>query len=71
MEKPKLIPHVRIEYFEFDKRIDKPVELSSDCIIVDSFFFPSSLNRFSLGYQVSLNRTEETIQCLKSFGLNN
>ena len=63
-----LVPYVKLEYYEFDRRIDKSVELCSDLIIVDGFFFPTGVNRFSLGYQVSLNRKEESVKNLRNFG---
>ena len=65
----QLVPYIKIEYFEYEKRIEKPVEFCSDSIIIDGFFFPTGSNRLSLGYQISLNRQEETIKYLKNFGL--
>jgi len=51
----QLVPYIRIEYFEFEKRIEKAVEFCSNSIIIDGFFFPTGSNRLSLGYQISLN----------------
>jgi len=65
----QLVPYIRIEYFEFEKRIEKAVEFCSNSIIIDGFFFPTGSNRLSLGYQISLNRKEETLRHLKRFGL--
>lgn len=63
-----LVPHIKLEYFEFDKQIDKSVEACTDLIIIDGYFFPTCVNRFSLGYQLSINRLEDTIKHLKNFG---
>lgn len=53
-------PHFKIKYYENNDQVDNSCEILSDLIIIDGFFYANDTNKFSLGYQYSLNRSKET-----------
>lgn len=62
-------PYFQLKYFEYDQQVDKSAELLSDLIIIDGLFYSAGdTNKFCLGYQSNLARTEKTRTYLSQLG---
>lgn len=62
-------PSYLIQYMEYDKKIEYPVEMQWREIIVDGLFCPYPQHRFSLGCLRNFRRKPETLQLLTRIGL--
>ena len=68
-EQSYFFPYFELKYYEYSNQVDKASELLSNLIIIDGLFFSASdTNKFSLGYQCNLDRTDTTKQYLSQLG---
>lgn len=64
------LPSYMIQYWEFDQKIEYPVEMSQSPLRIDGLFCPYSSRRFSLGSLGNFRRRPETLDCLVKIGKN-
>ncbi len=63
------LPYFNLKYFEYGQQVDKAMDLLSNLVIVDGFFYSvRDTNRFSLGFQYNPDRSEASSVCLAKLG---
>jgi hypothetical protein len=65
----KKIPIFSIQYYEFDTKVESPIEIRQLPLCVDGYFDSCQSNRFCLGYLINLNRRPESERLLQNVAL--
>lgn len=64
------LPVFSLQYFEYEQKIELPVEFCKSPFKIDGLFCPLSSNRFCLGCLENLNRKPDAFKCLINAGKN-
>ena len=62
------LPSYLIQYHEYDKKVEYPVEMHQIPMEIDGLFNPYAKDRFSLGCLRNFRRRAQTLDCLTKIG---
>lgn len=62
------LPSYLIQYHEYDKKVEYPVEMHQIPMEIDGLFNPYATDRFSLGCLRNFRRRVQSLDCLTKIG---